>query len=480
MSVVEELLGQCESKTLEFKRDLSSPKPLLKSLVAFANSAGGRLVIGISDDKKIVGVADPLDAEERLCNLIADAISPRLVPNIELVTAHNKTCMIVEVFLSNSRPHWINSEGAENGVYVRLGSTNRKADQALIAELKRPMEGLAFDEMPMPELSVHSLDIAAIQTAFAGKRVINEQTLINLKLLTSTQGRLAPTKGAILLFGKQRDKYFSDAWIQCGRFYGTEKLDLLDHIDITDPLPQAVEQVMFFLKKHAFKGADLSDLYRRDVWNIPLAMLREGIVNAVVHSDYSQRGAPIRVVFLDDRIEIESPGILLPGLTIEDIKQGTSRIRNHVIARIFRELGLIEQWGTGVSRIFQQARELKLPEPLLEERGMHVRLTIFVSQRQAASISIGAQSRAQSGAQSGAQSRAQSEAHADSILLLLVDGPLSAAELVRALGLSSKTGAFKREIKALMERGKIAYTIPDNPSSRSQKYRLVQQDEPFS
>ena len=86
-----------------------------------------------------------------------------------------------------------------------------------------------------------------------------------------------------------------------------------------------------------------------------LTILREAIINAIVHADYSQRGAPIRIVFLDDRIEIENPGILLPGLTIEDMKQGMSKIRNHVIARLFRELDLIEQWGTGVRRIFQEA-----------------------------------------------------------------------------------------------------------------------------
>jgi len=99
----------------------------------------------------------------------------------------------------------------------------------------------------------------------------------------------------------------------------------------------------------------------------------------LVHTDYSQRGAPIRVVFLDDRIEIENPGILLPGLTMEDMKQGMSKIRNQVIARTFRELELIEQWGTGVRRIFHEAEQLGLPEPEIVEIGMRIRLTIFLA-----------------------------------------------------------------------------------------------------
>lgn len=80
-----------------------------------------------------------------------------------------------------------------------------------------------------------------------------------------------------------------------------------------------VERVMVFLKKHAMRGADFSELRRKDVWSIPLTILREAVINAVVHGDYSQRGAPVRVAFFDDRIEIENPGILLPGLTVEDM-----------------------------------------------------------------------------------------------------------------------------------------------------------------
>lgn len=145
-----DLIAQPEGKTLEFKRDLSSPWPLLKTLVAFANTAGGRLVVGVDDQRQVVGVAQPLDDEERLCNLIADSIAPRLVPQIELITVQGKTLLVVEVYVSGSRPHWLKSEGPEHGVYVRLGSTSRQADPQLIEELRRSAQGVAFDEMPMP------------------------------------------------------------------------------------------------------------------------------------------------------------------------------------------------------------------------------------------------------------------------------------------------------------------------------------------
>ena len=157
------ILARSEGKTLEFKRDSVSPTLLMKTLVAFANTAGGRLVIGIGDDRQIVGVKAPLDEEERLRSLIADSITPHLVPNIELVTIHDTTLLVIEVFVSALRPHWLKAEGHEQGVYVRIGATNCPADIALIAELGRSAEGISYDEMPMPELSKDDLNLAAVQ-----------------------------------------------------------------------------------------------------------------------------------------------------------------------------------------------------------------------------------------------------------------------------------------------------------------------------
>ena len=163
---IEQTLQQPEGKTLEFKRDLSSPRNVLKTLVAFANSAGGRLVIGVDDDRQVTGVAEPLDEEERICNLIADSIAPRLLPNVELTSLGECTLLVVEVFPSSSRPHYLKAMGPENGVYVRLGSSSRQAGPELIAELRRSAQGVVFDEMPMPELGSEDLDLEAAQRLF--------------------------------------------------------------------------------------------------------------------------------------------------------------------------------------------------------------------------------------------------------------------------------------------------------------------------
>ncbi len=461
---IRDLLKKDEGKTLEFKRDLSSPQQIIKTLVAFANTAGGLLIIGVDDKtRQPVGVEKPLDEEERLCNLIADSISPRLVPNVEMTTIDGKTLLLVETFLSGLRPHWLKVEGPENGVYVRLGSTNRKADRQLIAELRRSAEGIAYDEMSLPELSVNDLELEAINNTLGAQHRIDENGLRSLKLLVMEQGRLVPTRGAVLLFGKNRLEYFPDAWVQCGRFIGRDKAEIFDHIEFYDHLPNLVDSIMLFLKKHAMRGADFSEIRRKDVWSIPLSILREAVINALVHADYSQRGAPIRIAFFDDRIEIENPGILPPGITVEDMKAGVSRIRNPVIARVFRELGLIEQWGSGVPRMFKEAEELGLPGLQVEELGMRVRLTVMLKEALAPEVTE----------QVTPQVAPQVTPQVISLLRVL-EGEMSREALQSLLALKDRKSFRERYLLPALQEGLIEMTIPEKPRSSTQKYRLTE------
>ncbi len=464
------LLLEPEGKQLEFKRDLSSPLNVLKTLVAFANSAGGRLVIGVDDARQVVGVADPLAEEERICNLIADAIAPRLLPNVELMSMGDATVLVVEVFPSGARPHYLSKQGPEQGVYLRLGSSNRQAGPDWIAETRRAAAGLVFDEQPMPTLVMQDLDLEAMARWFGPERTLDTAQLQTLKLLRADQGRLLPTRGAVLLWGHERELHFPDAWVQCGRFRGQDKVDIFDQQDIHAHLPDAVNAIELFLKKHAYKSARFGAMQREDVWSIPLTMLREAIVNALVHADYAQRGSPIRVAFFDDRIDIESPGFLLPGMTVQDMQSGVSRIRNPVIARVFRELHLTEQWGSGVKRIFADAAAQGLPEPRVTEIATGVRLSVFLAApHDARPTAAQNPSLAQVSEQVGAQVSEQ----VAKLLLHCAAQPRSKQEMLVVLGLSNAYLNYKRHIVPLLEQGLIAMTLPDKPQSRLQRYRIT-------
>ena len=164
MNITKDNLRQPEGKTLEYKRDLSSIKPILKTLVAFANTSGGTVVIGVDDERRVVGLSDPSSDEEKLSSAIADAICPTLLPDIDIVTEHEKHVIVVKVARFPG-PFYIKTLGPEKGVFVRLGSTTRRANDDIIAELNRSRDHLAFDQLPCVGTEYEDLVVCPLSSA---------------------------------------------------------------------------------------------------------------------------------------------------------------------------------------------------------------------------------------------------------------------------------------------------------------------------
>ena len=372
-----DILKRPEGKTLEFKRDLSSPDGVLRTVVAFANTAGGTLVLGVEDkSRRVRGVSDPLGLEERLANLISDRIVPRLMPEIEILPWRRTQVLAVQVHPSPSRPYCLARKGLAGGTYVRVGSTNRRADTELIEELGRFSRGQSFDEQPMPGLDSEAIDFGAASESFAAVRGLARRDLETLRLVTRHQGHKVPTVGGMILFGADRERHFPDAWIQAGRFGGTDKSCIVDRTEIHAFPVQAVEETIAFVHKHTLHGAEIGAVRRKERWSLPPVAVREAVINAVVHTDYAQRGAPLRLSIFDDRLEVENPGLLPFGLTVEDLPHGVSKLRNRVIGRVFHALGLIEQWGSGIQRMTAACHEAGLAAPVFEELATRFRVTI--------------------------------------------------------------------------------------------------------
>jgi ATP-dependent DNA helicase RecG len=227
------LLSRTEGKTLEFKRDLSSPEGALKAIVAFDNTSGGVLVLRVEDGtKKVKCIPNILAEEERLANLIADGISPRLAPSIAVMPWRKTQVLAVEIYPSANRPHYLNRLGAEEGVFVRVGSTDRRADQVLIEEMRRYNQVSSFDEQPQPELNSEAIDFRVASEFFKPIRKLTRPDLQTLKIMTSYQGRVVPTIGGVLLFGTDRLNNYPDAWIQVGRFAGNDRRRILDSVEV--------------------------------------------------------------------------------------------------------------------------------------------------------------------------------------------------------------------------------------------------------
>jgi predicted HTH transcriptional regulator len=446
------LLSRHEGKTLEFKRDLSSPEGVLKAIVAFANTSGGIIVFGVEDrTRRVKGLAGVLAEEERLANLIADSISPKMVPSIEVLPWRKTQTLAVEIYPSPNRPHHLNRLGPAAGVFVRVGSTNRRADSFLIEEMRRYNQVSSFDEQPMPDLNSEAIDFRAASEYFKPIRKLTPHGLQSLKLTASYQGRIVPTTGGVLLFGAARLRHFPDAWIQAGRFAGRDRRRILDSAEVRSCLPAAAEEAIAFLRKHMTREAVIGPVKRSDLWTFPVVAVREAIMNAIVHADYAQHGAPIRVALFDDRLEVENPGLLPFGLTIEDIQKGISKLRNRVIGRVFQELGLVEQWGSGIQRMTAACQERGLDAPQFEEIGTHFRVTLSAIRR-----------------------RAPAKDKRDRIILgALAASPeagLSTSQIAKRIGLSPR--AARTRLASLVERGLVA-EIGSGPQDPHRRYHLV-------
>jgi predicted HTH transcriptional regulator len=454
-------VAEREGKTREYKRDLSAPAKPLRTIAAFANSSGGQLVIGVADDGAVVGIGDPLAEEERIANLISDSISPQLVPAIDLVTLEEETVLVVDVPLSTRRPHFITSQGIDRGVYVRLGSTTRLADPALVAELERTARGVAFEDQPESRATLDDLDLAALAELRGRPTAVDDLVALGLAV---RQNEIVPTVAGVLVACPDPARFLPSAWVQCGRIRGAGRTDIFDQIEVHTPIPHAVEEVMAFLTKHAYKTARFGGTRRRDVYSIPVGAIREVVINALVHASYAERGTPIRVAFFDDRIEVESPGGLVSGMTVETMKR-VSRLRNPSVARIFREARLMEQWGTGVRRVFEQTAEAGLPTPLIEEIVDRVRFTVFVIPHGAAAIARHDYHGSDAGSHVGRYDVAMLNAAAD--------GPVHRNDLLAAAGLKPLAQNYARHVAPLVDGGLLEMTVPDKPRSKAQRYRLT-------
>ena len=441
-----EILREPEGKTLEFKRDLSSPNPFLRSVSAFANTAGGTILIGVEDQTRHVrGVNDPLALEERVTNLISDAISPQLLPDIELLRYRDSHVLAVRVHPSPNRPHCLGADPA-TGTYVRVGSTNRNADPELIAEMRRFANGESFDERPMPSLDSEAIDFRAASESFAEYRKFTRRDLDILGLCATHQGRRVPTVGGVLLYGRDRLAHFPDAWIQAGRFAGTDRARIVDRAELKMMLAGTIPAAVAFIERHMASGVEIGPVRRQPRWTVPPVAVREALVNAVAHADYSQRGTPTRVAIFDDRLEVESPGLLPFGITLDDLPRGVSKLRNRVVGRVFHELRLVEQWGSGVQRMIAACRDSGLAAPVWEEIGSRLRVTI--------------------------RTEPVGEATIDPTDRAILDALDSAdgrrtRELAEAIGLSSR--ATRSRLAKLVERG-LVVEIGSGPTDPKRRY----------
>jgi len=349
-----------ESQDIEFKERWNDEN--LKTLCAFANGNGGVLFLGIRNDGTPVGVENPEELLETLPNKIRNNLG--IVPDITLETLEGKKVIRIEI---KSYEIPVSYRGR---FYVRSGSTTQEISGYDLAKIIMKKLQISWDSLPseagieeLDEITVEKFKEMAQERLAISEKDSPQKILENLELMKD--GKL--TNAAVLLFGKNPQKYFLNSISRVGRF--KSPTEVVDTIIIKGNLFEQVEALVNAIKKHINVRYVIEDIHRKDVWDYPLPAIREACINALIHRDYTNpTETEIQIKIYDDHIKFWNPGKLPEGITIEDLKgEHVSRPRNKLLAMVFYYAGLIERWGTGTTRIVSLCIEHGLPEPEFKE-----------------------------------------------------------------------------------------------------------------
>lgn len=360
---VKSLIKQGESETLEFKTSTGEWKEIIEAISAFSNTRGGKIIIGVSKSGQLLGVEIGKDTIERLANQISQNTEPKVHPRI---TTEKIKGRCIEI--RKSPDHLVLAFGRP---FIRVGRTTVRMSkdeyERLILEKHR--DEIQFDTQICLKATLKDIDKEKLRWFLRKakeernydvdpetpiREALNRLNLIQDRKLNNT---------AILLFGKDPQKFFYQVKIRAGRLKGTEGLDFIDMKVLEGTIPELREKAMKFIMEHIRHGVFFDANRRYDKWEYPLRALEEVLNNALAHRDYFSN-AEIQLSIYDDRIEVWNPGELPNPLTPEDLKRKHKSIpRNKLLADKLFLIKFIEQWGKGTNRIVEEMRENNLPEP---------------------------------------------------------------------------------------------------------------------
>jgi len=360
-----DLIKTGESDTIKFKEKFD--ERTIESVVAFANTKGGIIFIGVSDKNNIKGIKIGKETINQWVNQISQSTDPRIIPEIEKIRTNGKTVVAVQIKENPIKP--VSTKGK---CLKRVDSSNRAMTAQEVAQMHLHSTGMSWDKYPAKNASLEDIDRDKVKRYIqkaketGRKKIGGDETPMQVleKMSLITEGQ--PTWAAILLFSKETNRFISQAAIHCGRF--KEKNIIIDDRMIVGTLFEQIDEAMDFIRKNTnVKFVMTGKPEREQVWDYPLEALREALINAVCHRDYTIF-SNIEVRIHDDKLIIKSPGFLPYGITLEELyKPHSSTLRNKGLAEVLYDTELIERWGSGIEKIQQHCLNAGLPEPTFEE-----------------------------------------------------------------------------------------------------------------
>lgn len=466
---------------MEFKERFPRGDQVARTAIAFANGAGGKIVFGIRNDpRKITGIPDEalFSLEEQIAQHIFDKCEPTIIPEIHIQSVQGKNLLVAEIFPGANKPYHLKSVSLEQGCYVRIGSTTRQASPEMIQELERRRQNISFDAVVNYDLDIQELNFEIFKKDYEQRtgRILDEDKLKNIGLLKSERGHLYATNAAVLLSDAPQSR-FPYAKIECARFKGTQRGNFLDQKTIDGPIHASIEECFSFVKKNISLSSSIKEVYREDRWEYPLEAIREALANAVIHRDYAVEGSDIKVAIYDDMLEITSPGPLPDTMPEEELGTGRSDIRNRILAPIFKDLKLIESWGTGISKMMAEVAKYPEIELVIHELGHSFQVQFkkrdHAGTKQGLSRDQAQEDRTSTG-QVPDKYRASTGQAPDMIkILTFCKEKRKIKEIMAHIGKKHRETFMNNYLQPLLQSNLVAMTIPDKPNSPKQTYIIT-------
>ncbi len=462
------LLQEGEGTRLEFKESVSGS--LARALVAFANTLGGRLVVGVRDDGTVVGVRDTNGFRARVYD-IARNCDPPVSVRVEAVG----DVFVVHVHESDSKP-----VQCSDGFFWRQGAVTQKLSRDEIRDFFRTERAIRFDvstcaEFRYPQDFDREKYLAWLKLSGISGRPRTEDVLVNIEAAERIGSTLRFRNGGVLFFAKNVRHFFNQAYITCLLAKGTDKVHVLDRKDFDGGIVADIEDAMRFIERNTRAAWKIEAIQRQDIPEYPMTALREAIINAVMHRDWFIDGANVFVELYSDRIEVVSPGGLPKGMSVGDLGRKAVR-RNTLIADLLHRIGFIEKAGTGVRRIREEARAGGYPEPVWEVNG-------FTTASFRPNPSVRAAVHAHAGETGRHEQRVPPHYPPTTPPVLLALGgasePLSRADLQRAAGLRDQKHFVAEHLRPLVAAGLLEPTNPGRLRGQKQRYRLTDSGRAF-
>lgn len=329
-----------ESEIVELKSQIVSD--ICKEIIAFANSKGGTLYVGVEDNGKVIGISNADQTTLQLSNMIRDSVKPdvTMFVHYETLCIEGKNIIAVTVQKGTERPYYLGSKGLKpSGVYVRNGTSTDPATDTAIRRMIKETDGDSFETMRSLE---QNLSFQAAENQFKKRNVPFDAAKMQTLGMISQDGIYS---NVALLLSDQ-----CSHTIKAATFSGTDKTTFQDRKEFGGSLFRQMDDMYAYLEMRNQTKAIFEGLYRVDTRDYPEEALREALLNSLVHRDYSFSASTLISVY-DDRIEFVSVGGLPAGIALEDIMLGLSVCRNPKLAAIFYRLELIEAYGTGLPKI---------------------------------------------------------------------------------------------------------------------------------